>query len=160
DDYLLKPVNPTQILLAIRRILDRHQITETVVAKDYVQQYALLDATTFGGLDAAGWVDTYLRLIDWDIRLDQYRNTGLNETHEGQKRAGNQECSRFGVRHYRDWVQRRNGPELSPDVFKNHVFPALQQRKDVAFIIVDCMRLDQWIVMEPLVDPFFRVQRR
>ncbi len=161
DDYLLKPVNPTQILAAIRRILDRHRITESQVAKDYVQQYAALDTTTFGGLDHAGWIDTYLRIIDWDLRLDEYRNTGLNETHEDQKHAANFEFSRYVVRHYKDWVQRKgSGPELSPDVFKNHVFPAVQSGKRVAFIIVDCMRLDQWMMMEPLIDPYFRVERK
>lgn len=159
DDYLLKPVNPTQILLAIRRILDRHKITETQVAKDYVQQYALIDTTTFASLDHASWVDTYLRIIDWDIRLDEYRNTGLNETHEDQKRAANFEFSRFVQRNYREWVQKRNGPELSPDVFPRHVFPALQRGAAVAFIIVDCMRLDQWMMMEPLLDSLFRIER-
>jgi len=159
DDYLLKPVNPTQILLAIRRILDRHRITETQVAKDYVQQYALLDTGAFAGLDAAGWIDTYLRIIDWDIRLDQYRNTGLNATHEDQKRAANYEFSRFVQRHYRDWVQKRNGPMLSPDVFPKHVFPAVQRGAAVAFVVVDCMRLDQWLMIEPLIDPLFRVDR-
>jgi CheY-like chemotaxis protein len=160
DDYLLKPVNPTQILLAIRRILDRHRITETQVAKDYVQQYAMLDTTTFGGLDHAAWIDTYLRIIDWDIRLDEYRNTGLNLTHEDQKRAANFEFSRFVQRHYRDWVQKHNGPDLSPHVFAKHAFPAVQRGAQVAFVIVDCMRLDQWLVMEPLLDSIFRIDRQ
>lgn len=160
DDYLLKPVHPNQILLAIRRLLDRHRITETQVAKDYVQQYALLDPATFTTLDHAGWIDTYLRLVDWDIRFDEYRNTGLDETREDQKRTANYEFTRFVTRHYRDWVQKREGPELSPDVFKNHVFPALQRGRQAAFVVVDCMRLDQWIVMEPLLDPYFRVDRR
>jgi CheY-like chemotaxis protein len=159
DDYILKPVNPTQILLAIRRLLERHKITETQVARDYVQAYAALDQASFARLDHQGWIDSYLRLISWDIQLDAYRDTGLNETHEDQKRAANFEFSRFVVRNYRDWVQKRNGPELSPDVFKNHVFPTLQRGKTVAFVVIDCLRLDQWMAMEPLVDPFFRVDR-
>jgi CheY-like chemotaxis protein len=159
DDYLIKPVNPNQILLAIRRILDRHKITETQVAKDYVQQYATLDPGSFSKLDHAGWIDTYLRMIAWDIQLDEFRDTGLKETHEDQKRAANYEFSRHVVRNYKDWVQKRTGPELSPDVFKNHVFPHIQRGKSVAFIVVDCMRLDQWMVMESLLDPFFRAER-
>ncbi len=160
DDYLIKPVHPNQILLAIRRILDRHRITETQVAKDYVQQYAQLDPSTFGELDHAGWIDVYLRMIAWDIQLDQFRDTGLNETHEDQKRIANYEFSRFVVRNYREWVAKRTGPRLSPDVFKTHVYPRVQAGKTVAFVVVDCMRLDQWIVMEPLLDPFFRIDRR
>jgi len=160
DDYLLKPVNPNQILLVIRRILDRHKITETQVARDYVQQYAQLDPSSFDGLDSEGWVDTYLRMIAWDIQLDEFRDTGLKETHEDQKRIANYEFSRFVVRNYRDWVQKRSGPELSPDVFAKHVYPRVKAGKQVAFIVVDCMRLDQWIVMEPLVEPFFRIDRR
>jgi CheY-like chemotaxis protein len=160
DDYLIKPVHPNQILLAIRRILDRHQITEKQVAKDYVQQYAQLDPGSLGRLDHDGWIDTYRRIIDWDLQLDAYRDTGLKETHEDQKRAANFEFSRFVVKHYKGWVQKRGGPELSPDVFKNHAFPAIQRGKSVAFVVVDCMRLDQWTVMEPLLDPYFRIDRR
>lgn len=160
DDYLLKPVNPTQIVLAVRRILERHKITETQVAKDYVRQYAELDPAHFAHLDAAGWIETYRRIIAWDIQLDEFRDTGLKETHEDQKRAANYEFSRYIVQHYRDWVQKRQGPELSPDVFKNHVFPTLQAGKSAAFIVVDCMRLDQWIAIEPLLDPFFRIDRQ
>jgi CheY-like chemotaxis protein len=160
DDYLLKPVNPNQILLVIRRILDRHKITETQVARDYVQQYAQLDPSSFGTLDPDGWVDTYLRMIAWDIQLDEFRDTGLKETHEDQKRIANYEFSRFVVRNYREWVQKRNGPELSPDVFAKHVYPQVKAGHRVAFIVVDCMRLDQWIVMEPLLDPFFRLDRQ
>jgi len=160
DDYLLKPATPNQILLAVRRILDRHKITETQVARDYVQQYAALDASTLGGLDHAGWVDTYLRMIAWDTQLDQYRNTGLNQTHEDQKRTANYEFCRFVVKNYKEWVQKRTGPDLSPDVFRKHVYPALQRGKQVAYIVVDCMRLDQWMMMEPMLDPWFRIDRK
>ena len=160
DDYLLKPVQPNQILLAVRRILERHKITATQVARDYVSQFGVLDPTSFGQLDHAGWVDSYLRMIAWDMQLDAYRDTGLNETHEDQKRAANFEFCRHVVRHYREWVQEGGGPEMSPAVFKNHVFPALQRGKQVAFVVVDCLRLDQWMAMEPMLDPYFRVERR
>lgn len=160
DDYLLKPVHPNQVLLAIRRLLDRHKITETQVAKDYVRQFAELDPSSFGRLDHAGWIDAYLRIIGWDLQLDEYRDTGLKDTHEDQKRAANFEFSRFVVRNYRDWVHRRGGPDLSPDVFRKHVFPAVQRGRRVAFVVVDCMRLDQWLVMEPILEPFFRIDRR
>jgi CheY-like chemotaxis protein len=160
DDYLIKPVNPTQILLAIRRILDRHKITQTQVARDYVSQFGVLDPAAFGQLDWAGWVETYLRMIAWDTQLDAYRETGLNETHEDQKRAANYEFSRYVVRQYREWVQKRIGPEMSPDVFKNHVFPHVKRGKQVAFVVIDCMRLDQWMSMEPMLDPFFRIERK
>jgi CheY-like chemotaxis protein len=160
DDYLLKPVSPTQILAVIRRILDRHKITETQVARDYVQQFRALDPAGFDQLNHEGWVETYLRMIQWDIQLDRYRDTGLSQTHEDQKRAANYEFSQFVVRHYRDWVQKGSGPELSPSVFARHVFPSVRAGRRVAFIVVDCMRLDQWIVMEPLVEPYFRIERK
>ena len=160
DDYLLKPVNPTQILAAIRRILERHRISETQVARDYVSQFHELDPTRFDQLDHGGWIDAYLRMVDWDIQLDRYRDTGLGQTHEDQKRAANAEFSRFVVRNYRDWLRGKNAPELSPHVFRNHVFPSVQAGRRTAFIIVDCMRLDQWFVMEPLLEPYFRIDRR
>ncbi len=160
DDYLLKPVHPTQILAAVRRILESHKLTETQVARDYVSQFRDLDPASFDTLDHNGWVDAYVRMIGWDIQLDRYRGTGLAETHEDQKRAANFEFSRFVASNYKSWVQKRQGPELSPDVFAKHVFPSLQDGKRVAFFVIDCMRLDHWITMEALLDPYFRVERK
>ena len=160
DDYLLKPVNPSQILAAIRRLLERHKIAGTQVAKDYVSQYRELDPSYFDRLDHQEWIDTYLRMIDWDLQLDRYRETGLTQTHEDQKRAANYEFSRFVVRNYQGWVKRQGGPELSPDVFRNHVMPLVKAGRKAAFLIVDCMRLDQWLVMEPLLAPYFRIDRK
>ena len=160
DDYLLKPVNPNQILAAIRRLLERHKIAGTQVAKDYVSQYRELDPSRFDRLDHQEWIGTYLRMIDWDIQLDRYRETGLSQTHEDQKRAANYEFCRFVARHYKSWVQQRQGPELSPDVFRNHVFPAVKAGRRAAFIVIDCMRLDQWITLEPLLAPYFRIDRK
>jgi len=160
DDYLLKPVNPNQILAAVRRILERHKIAETQVARDYVSQFRELDPSRFDRLDHQEWVETYLRMIDWDIQLDRYRETGLSQTHEDQKRAANFESSRHVVRNYQDWLQGQVGPDLSHDVFRKHVLPLLQQGRKVALIVVDCMRLDQWIAIEPLLDPYFRIDRK
>lgn len=161
DDYLLKPVNPTQILAAIRRILDRHKITESQVARDYVSQFRSLDPAGFNQLDATGWIETYERMIQWDLQLDRYRDTGLSQTHEDQKRAANYEFSNYVARNYRSWVQKpQGGPELSPDVFARHVYPRLREGVQVAFIVVDCMRLDQWIVIEPSLEPYFRIDRK
>lgn len=160
DDYLIKPVNPNQILVVVRRITQHRRITEKQVTQDYVAQYRQLDPARFSTLDHQGWIETYQHIVRWDIELDRYRDTGLGETHEDQHRAANHEFSRFVERNYKDWVQNRQGPELSPDVFEKHVFPRLQAGARVAFIIVDCMRLDQWIEMEPLVEQYFRIQRR
>ena len=160
DDYLLKPVNPNQILAAVRRLLEHRKIAETQVARDYVSQYRELDPSRFDRLDHQEWIDTYLRMIDWDMQLDRYRETGLGQTHEDQKRAANFEFSRFVVRNYKSWVQERSGPELSPDVFRNHVFPTVKAGRKTAFVVIDCMRLDQWLTMEPLLDPYFRIERK
>ena len=95
-------------------------------ANDEWKQYRELDPSRFDRLDHQEWIETYLRMIDWDMQLDRYRETGLTQTHEDQKRAANYEFSCFVVRHYQAWVQRRNGPELSPDVFQNHVMPLVK----------------------------------
>ena len=160
DDYLIKPVNPSQILVVIRRIIEQHSIGEKQMAQDYVAQYRELDPAEFVGLDHENWVQTYLRMIRWDMQLDKYRNTGLGETHDDQHRTANQAFSRYVETNYREWVQRRQGPDLSPDVFGKYVFPRLQAGARVAFLVVDCMRLDQWIAMEALLEPYFRIQRQ
>ncbi|MBI4364762.1 MAG: response regulator [Candidatus Latescibacteria bacterium] len=157
DDYLIKPVRPTQIFLALKRLLESDRLQEGQRARDYVAELARLRAESAGGLDWRGWVDLYARSAQWDVELDQVDDEGLKQAHADQRRELNVEFGRYVEANYEAWLGGGDGPPLSTAVVERWVAPHLRAKRRVYFIVVDCMRLDQWLTVEPLVREFFDV---
>ena len=159
DDYLLKPVNPLQIYSAAKRILDAHRIQETVLSKDYLHAYQHIDGSLRTGPDWKGWVQIQQELSVWDIEFDRFSDTGLEQTHQDLKKKCNADFARFIERVYRDWITGGERPALSVDVFPRYVFPHLQSKRKLYFIVIDCMRYDQWLKIEDLLAPFYTIEK-
>jgi CheY-like chemotaxis protein len=157
DDYLIKPVRPTQLFLALKRLLESDRLQESRRAQDYVAELARLRMESAEGLDWRGWVDLYGRSAQWDIELDQVDDEGLKQAHEGQRRELNVEFGQYVETNYERWPASPDRPPLSTDVVARWVAPHLREGTQVFFIVVDCMRLDQWLTVEPLLRPFFDV---
>ena len=159
DDYLLKPVNPLQIYSAAKRLLDAHRIQETVLSKDYLQAYQKIDQSLCASPDWRDWIRIHQELSFWDIEFDRFSDTGLEQTHQDLKKKSNIDFARYIERVYRDWVHGAERPPMSVDVFDRYVFPHLRERRKVYFILIDCMRYDQWLKIEDLVAPFYNIER-
>ncbi len=160
DDYLVKPVNPSQVLMVVKRILDKRKIREDHMSRQYVQHFRHLEDLRVGGLDWDDWVEVHRRLSEWDLEIDQYRGVGLAQTHREHRKNWNFEFSKYIERHYAGWLaEENNRPLLSVDVVRKHIFPLLQKKIQVIFVIIDCMRLDQWLALEPLIAEDFVVER-
>lgn len=160
DNYLVKPVNPLQVYTAAKQLLDGSRIRETGAMRDYVEEFTVLRNLRSGGASADSWVEVYRKLVDWDVRLDEHRDAGLLQTHEDAKLEANVEFCRFVTDNYLDWVRSpEDRPTLSVDLVKKYVAPLLRQRKKVYFVIVDCLRLDQWATIEALLEPYFDIRR-
>ncbi len=157
DDYLIKPVRPTQIFLALKRLLESGRLREGQRARDYVAELARLRAESASGLDWRGWVDLYARSAQWDVELDQVDDVGLKQAHADQRRELNVEFGQYVESHYESWMLGRDAPPLSTEVVERWVAPHLREKRHVYFIVVDCMRLDQWLTVEPLIREFFDV---
>ena len=158
DDYLLKPVRPTQIYLAVKRLLEADRLQESRRARDYVAELARLRAESAGGLDWQGWIDLYSRSAQWDVELDQVDDEGLRQAQGDQRRELNVEFSSYVEETYGSWVHGPGGPPMSRDVVGRWVAPHLRAGKRVFLIVIDCMRLDQWMTVEPLLRPHFEIQ--
>ncbi|NNE44619.1 MAG: response regulator, partial [Gemmatimonadetes bacterium] len=163
DNYLVKPVNPLQVYTAAKQLLDGNRIRETGAMRDYVEEFTLLRNLRSGG-DATpeNWMEVHRKLVDWDIRLDNHRDAGLLQTHEDAKQEANVEFCRFVETNYLDWVTEEDPedrPVLSTDLVKKYVAPRLKKKEKVYFILIDCMRLDQWVPIERLLEPYFDVRR-
>jgi len=155
-DYLVKPVNPSQILLACKKILEAKKITRQMVSRDYVKEFQEISAQLMSPMDAQGWIDLYLKLTSWDMELDAHPELGLRQTLLDQKRECNSEFAKFVERSYRGWLSAtdRNIP-LSHEIVERWVLPSLGERNSVFFFVIDCLRLDQWLIMEVLLSEFY-----
>ena len=162
DDYLTKPVNPSQILLVIKRLVEKRKIQSEHLAKQYVQDFNNLRESLSPNAPWNEWASAHYLLSQWDLDLDLFVNLGLDQTHREHKRDWNAEFGRWVEREYGNWVQRLddpNRPTLSIDIVPKYLAPHLKAGKKVYFFVIDCMRLDQWINIEPELAEYFQIER-
>ena len=157
--YLIKPVNPTQILTACKQVLESRRLVEDQLTREYVVEFRRTQNLRAAGLDWEGWINLHGALSAWDVRLDECDDSALKESHADQKKEADVEFGQFIETNYVKWLSGGNGPVLSPHVFKKFVIPHLLEGRRVYFIVIDCMRLDQWLKVEPLLEPYFTVSR-
>lgn len=168
SDYLTKPVNPTQVLLAVKKFLEGRQIMSEAVSRDYTQEFARMSIDLMNASTASDWTELYAKLVAWEMELDEHGGLGLRQTLTDQKREMNAEFAKFIERNYREWVNtiyvesnRLRRPPLSPDVIEQWVLPGLlsDTKTNTVFFVIDCMRLDQWLIMEQELRSLFKITR-
>ncbi|MCE1189710.1 MAG: response regulator [Ignavibacteria bacterium] len=162
-DYLTKPVNPSQLLLVCKKLFEAKKISEQYVAKDYLQDFNQIGMQVTNRPDFGEWIEIYLKLVNWEMELDKHSDTGLQQTLVEQKKECNQEFSRYVERHYLDWVnttKREERPGLSVDVLNDYVLPSVKEgTESVFYFVIDCLRLDQWLVMEAFLNELFTIKK-
>ncbi len=161
DLYLTKPVNPSQILMACKQILESREITSQKISRDYIQEFNRISQRLMGEMTFRDWFGIHEALTQWDIEMDEFSDLGLQETLREQKKTCNAEFGKFIERHYLSWLNQRTdaSPDLSNDIIKKFVFPKLAARRRVVFIVIDCLRLDQWLGFEPILREFFNLRK-
>ena len=162
DDYLTKPVNPSQVLSVIKRLLERRKIQSEHLAKKYVEDFNSLREVLSPKAHWKEWIAAHYMLSRWDLELDLFVNLGLDQTHREHKREWNAEFGRWVEREYPGWVANLDAasrPPLSIDVVSRHVVPHLRAGRRVFFFVIDCVRLDQWLNIEPELAEYFTIER-
>ena len=160
SDYLTKPVNPSQILLTCKRLLERSRLRSEKVSQRYLQSFNQITMDLMNPLSHAEWVDLYLKLVHFDLELEG--DEGARQILEDQYREANRAFGRFIEEHYRDWIAGEAGaerPVLSHEVLPRFVLPELGQDRPVVFFLIDCMRYDQWLEFEKLLYPLFEMEK-
>ena len=159
-DYLTKPVNPSQILLACKKIFESKQIAGAVMSRDYAKELQSIALALMNPLDEQEWIDLYVRITNWDKELDDHPELGLRQTVLDQKRECNVEFAKFVERRYKDWIGNPRRPiPLSTDVVERFVLPLVNDKTSVFLFVIDCLRLDQWLVMEEFLSDLFTFDR-
>jgi CheY-like chemotaxis protein len=159
EDYLTKPVNPSQIFMACKKIFETRRIQEERLVKDYVPEFNQIAGLSAAGLDWEGWAEVHSKLSEWDLRLDDVGDDSLKQSHMDQKKELNIEFCKYVERNYSECVHNEERPVLSVDFVSNFVVPSISSGRRVYFIVIDCMRLDQWYCLEPLLQPYFDITR-
>ncbi|MBK7256547.1 MAG: bifunctional response regulator/alkaline phosphatase family protein [Ignavibacteriae bacterium] len=160
SDYLTKPVNPSQVLMACKKFLEGRKITGAALSKDYIKEFNEIALALNTGPDYKEWIDIYTRLVGWGLEFDKHPELGLKQTLSDQMRECNLAFGKYVERNYRDWVEQTGGrPPLSPEIVDRYVLPELQTGRSVVFFVIDCMRLDQWLVFEELLQEYFTIAR-
>ncbi len=158
-DYLIKPVNPSQIWLAVKKVFESSTLQQDRSARDYVGHVRWLADLDTKRLGWREWLDVNRRLSQWDLELESIADPGLKQAHMDSRRELNLEFSRFVEERYPSWVKKGAGdrPRLSPDVVEHAVVPHLKAGRKVTLIVLDCLRLDQWYALQAMLEPFFDV---
>jgi len=159
-DYLVKPVNPRQVLTAITRILEGTRLRQQALAQEFVERFRAFELEGYSS-DWRGWIERTAEVTRWDVTLDEAGEGGLRESLVGLYPAMRREFAHFIRRQYPAWLADLQGdrPPLSIDIVSEHVAPLLTSEKAACFIVVDCLRLDQWLGLAPLLGQWFTEER-
>ncbi len=157
-DYLIKPVNPHQILLTLKKIIDNKRLVQEKTSSDYQQEFRQILMEINSGLDYEEWVEIYRRIVNWEIKIASSNSVGMADILAMQKREANTAFSKFVVDNYLHWLKEGDGPVLSHQLMRSKILPYLQEGTPVIMLLLDNLRYDQWKVLQPVFAEFFRVE--
>nr|GFC41704.1 hypothetical protein [Tanacetum cinerariifolium] len=160
-DYLIKPVNPNQILLSVKKVLDNKRLVTEATNSGYQRDFRQLGMQLSDRLSPSEWVDVYKKLVYWELEINETEGKSMAEVFNMQKDEANTYFGRFIIENYEDWVNGRDkdAPMMSHQLFKEKVFPLMKQTGDtpVYFVLIDNLRYDQWKILEPIIAELFTV---
>ncbi|MDE6218262.1 MAG: response regulator, partial [Muribaculaceae bacterium] len=156
-DYLIKPVNPNQILLSIKKNLHSSELVAQQTTSGYQQEFQKISSLINAAVSIDDWKEVYRQLVYWELKLSG-TDSAMDEMLLLQKRDANTNFCKFVKRSYEDWVTSEDHPMMSNEVFRRRVFPLLDEGKKVCFVLIDNFRLDQWRIVQPLLSELFNVE--
>lgn len=159
SDYLIKPVNPNQILLSLKKNLDNRKLMSEKTTMSYQREFRQIGMQLSGRLDFSEWQDIYQQLVFWELELEKSQDNSLKEIFKMQKSEANSVFSSFVKKNYVDWLKGSSDerPILSHTAFREKCLPIIKNEDKTFLIIIDNLRFDQWKVLRPFFEQFFRV---
>ena len=155
-DYLIKPVNPNQILLTLKKNIHGREIVTEAVQSGYQQQFQQLSMQIMDCRTWDEWADIYKRLVRWELELSA-TDSQMTEMLQMQKEEANRGFAKYVKQHYMDWVQGKEHPIMSNEIFKTQIFPLLNAGEKVFLVVLDNFRYDQWKMLERELSDQFEI---
>lgn len=156
-DYLIKPVNPNQILMSLKKNLHSSTLVSQKATSDYQQEFRRITEQINDSSDITDWYNLYRKLVFWEMELAQ-TDTNMDELLLSQKADANAQFCKYIKRNYESWIDSDSRPLMSNDVFRRKVFPLLDAGEKVFFVLIDNFRLDQWRIIKPLLAEYFNIE--
>ncbi len=157
-DYLIKPVNPNQILLSLKKSLDNSRLVSERTTANYQQEFRkiAMDLSMVNSYEE--WAELYKKLIYWELQLEEIEDSSMFEILESQKVEANTQFSKFVDKNYTDWFEGEDAPTLSHTLFKKLIKPELKDEKTL-LVVVDNLRYDQWLAFEETLSLFYKKKK-
>lgn len=158
SDYLIKPLNPSQVLMSVKKILEKEELTSEVMTQEYRDLFNPLIAEITQCGTADEWISVYKKLVQWELKLFETHNP-MSEMLASQKAEANRLFGKFVRQNYERWMMgSEERPVLSPDLLKSYVVPHLGGGEKLFFILIDNFRFDQWCVVKETVEEYFTIK--
>jgi len=156
-DYLIKPVNPNQILLSLKKNLDVSRLVSEKTTLDYQKEFRKIAMDLQMVNSHEEWVELYKKLVFWEQNLENTDDPNLLDILESQKTEANHQFGKFVERNYENWINNpEEGPVFSHQLFRKWVVPELQLDQPVLFVVIDNLRMDQWKAMESTINNHYK----
>lgn len=159
SDYLIKPVNPNQVWLSLKKIIDNKRLVSEKTNTAYQQQFRNLFMALNSSPDYTEWMDIYKKLVYWELEMEKSESPEMREIQQSQKQEANTEFFKFISKNYASWINAKTTdvPVMSHNLFKNKVLPNIEKGTPTFFIIIDNLRYDQWKTIQPIFAETFRI---
>src|SRR5215204_7563196 len=158
-DYLIKPVNPNQVWLGLKKIIDNRRLVAEKTTTAYQQQFRNLFMVLNSSPDYNEWMDIYKKLVYWELEMEKSDSPEMQEVFQAQKSEANTEFFKFVSRNYAKWVNPKSdeGPVMSHNLLKFKVLPHVEKGIPTFFVLIDNLRFDQWRAIQPIFAESFRI---
>ena len=159
-DYLIKPLNPNQILLSVKKVLENKRLVSERTNMSYQRDFRQLGMAFGERLSPGEWADIYKKLVFWELEIDETENKSMADVINMQKDEANSNFARFIMDNYEEWINgdSDDAPLMSHQLFKQRVFPMMKEtERPIYFVLIDNLRYDQWKILEPLISEYFTV---
>ncbi|MCK0109714.1 PglZ domain-containing protein [Flavobacteriaceae bacterium S0825] len=155
-DYLIKPVNPNQILLSLKKNLDHTRLVSEKTTSNYQQEFRKIAMDLSMVNTYEEWASLYQKLIYWEMELENIDDPAMFEILESQKSEANAQFGKFIDKNYANWFGSSDAPTMSHNLFREKVVPELSKEQPTLFIVIDNLRYDQWKAFEPIIQTYYK----
>ena len=157
-DYLIKPVNPNQVLLCLKKIIDNKRLVGEKTTSAYQQQFRNLFMALNSNPDHNEWMEIYKRLVYWELEMEKSNSPEMQEVFQTQKQEANTEFFKFISRNYTNWITNKaKAPVMSHNLFQQKILPQVEKGIPTFFVLIDNLRFDQWKSIQPIFAESFRI---
>ncbi len=159
-DYLIKPVNPNQILLTIKKNTEGQRLVNEQTTSMYQSKFGQIGMEINMANSFEQWCEIYKKLTYWELELNELEDPGMHEILQTQTIDANNNFARFIRKNYESWFGKNSDekPLMSPNILRQEVFPLVKKQKTV-LLVIDNLRLDQWYTIAPVVGQYFKPEK-